>query len=211
MKRTAIVNLTKLKWINTLSNNKLLISMALVYVFGIFIGTLFLKNSSAVLNVATLNFEEYLDIRLSRGFFDIFLNSFISALPVALIIFLCGTSLIGIALTFFSLTYCGITYGITSAFLYSNYALIGIAYNSLILIPCTVLTALGFLLSGKEAFIFSLRLAKLTMPKGQTANVYSDFKNYCIKFALIVFIFIGSAILDAVLTKSFIGYFNFWH
>lgn len=209
MKRTAIVNLTKLKWINTLSKNKLLISFAFIYVFGIFLGTLFLKNSSAVFNVATLNFEEYLDIRLNRGFFDIFLNSFISALPIALLIFLCGTSLIGIALTFFSLTYCGITYGITAAFLYSNHALIGIAYNSLILIPCTVLTALGFLLSGKEAFIFSLRLAKLTMPRGQIANVYSDFKNYCIKFALIVFILIGSAILDAVLTKSFIGYFNF--
>ncbi len=209
MKRTAIVNLTNLKWVNTFSRNKLLISLSVVYVIGIFLGAVFLKNSNAVFNVALLNFKEFLALRLNKGIFDIFLSSFVSVLPVALVIFLCGTSLIGIVLTFFSLAYCGMSYGITAAFLYSNYALNGIAFNSLILIPYTLFAAIGYLLSGKEAFIFSLRLAKLTMPKGQSANVYSDFKNYCIKFALIILIFIGAALTDAILTKTFIGYFNF--
>ena len=68
--------------------------------------------------------------------------------------------------------YCGFDYGICTGYLYSNYLLQGIAFNSLILIPCTLISIFGYLLLSREAFYFSLQLLRLTMPNAKNHSAW---------------------------------------
>ncbi len=209
MKRTAIINLRKTKFAGSFAENRLIIILMFVYVVGIAAGALFLRLSGTVYSIAQNSFNSFLLTRTDKDFFGIFITAFTSLLPAALILFLCGTSVVGVALSPIAVCYCGFNYGITAAYLYKQYLLQGIAFNSLILIPCTVLAVIGYLISGREAFIFSLRLVRISMPKGQAANMYDEFKRYCKKFSLIILLYVVSALADAVLSVSFLKYFSF--
>ena len=209
MKRTTIVNLNKSKFVNVISKNNIVIIMTFFYVLGILLGVLWLKNSQGIFDIAKQSFSAYLSERSAKGLFSVFLSSFSSLLPVALLLFLCGTSIVGIVLTPLAVCYRGFEYGILSGFLYSTFSLQGIAFNSLILIPCTILAVFGYIISGREALKFSLKLARISMPKGQAANLYNDFKTYCKIFILILILFVFSALLDAIMSVSFLKFFNF--
>lgn len=209
MKRATIVNLNKSKFVNVISKNNIVIIMAIFYALGILFGVLWLKNSQSILEIARQSFSDYLAARENKGMFSVFLSSFMGTLPIALLLFLCGTSIVGIVLTPLAVCYRGFEYGVLSGFLYTTFSLQGIAFNSLILIPCTILAVFGYIISGREALKFSLKLAKISMPKGQAANLYSDFKTYCKIFILILILFVFSALLDAIMSVSFLKFFNF--
>ena len=209
MRHTGIVNLSRSKFANTVLKNNVVIILAICFVVGIIVGVLAIGNSEALLNIAKSDFDSYLTLRRNSSFGNIFFSSFLSVLPYALLIFLCGTSIVGIALTPLSVMYRGFCYGLTAAYLYNTMSLQGIAFNSLILIPTTLIAVFGYLTCGREAVNFSINLAKISMPNGQAVSIYNDFRLYC-KRSLIYFIFyIASALLDAIMCGSFIKFFNF--
>lgn len=209
MKRSTIVNLNKSKFVDVISKNNIVIIMAFFYALGILFGVLWLKNSQSISKIAEQTFSDYLTVRAGKGMFSVFAASFAGSLPTALLLFLCGTSIVGIVLTPLAVCYRGFEYGILSGFLYITYSLQGIAFNSLILIPCTILAVFGYIVSGREALKFSLKLAKISLPKGQAANLYGDFKTYCKIFLLILLLFVLSALLDAIMSVSFLKFFSF--
>lgn len=209
MRHSGIVNLSRSKFANTVLKNNVVIILAICFVIGIIIGVMVIGNNDTLLNIAKSDFESYLTIRRNGSFGNIFLSSFLNVLPYALLIFLCGTSIVGIALTPLSVMYRGFCYGLTAAYLYNAMSLQGIAFNSLIIIPTTLITVFGYLTCGREAFNFSINLAKISMPNGQAVSIYNDFRLYC-KRSLIYFVFyIASALLDAIMCGSFIKFFNF--
>ncbi len=209
MRNSAIFNLNRNKFFDSFKKNKFIIFTLAAYVTGIIIGILWLKNSKAVTDIAATDFNSYVSLRIGGTFPSIFYDSFISFLPICLVFFLCGTSVVGIILIPILICYCGFDYGICTGYLYSNYLLQGIAFNSLILIPCTVIAVLGYLLLSRESFYFSLQLLRVTMPNSKNPNIYSGFKGYCKKFFFLMLIFVGASLLDALLTYSFITYFAF--
>lgn len=209
MMHTKIINLRRTKFISSFSKNRLIIMLTAAYILGLFLGVLFLRQSNAVLNIAQNSFKGYVTIRTTKDFFGIMLKAFTDFLPTLLILFLSGTSVVGIALAPIGIGYCGFRYGITAGFLYKQYLIQGIAFNSLILIPCTVFSVIGYFIAAREALKFSFRLVRISLPKGQAANIYDDFKLYCIRFIIIILIFILSSAVDAAMSVLFLKYFSF--
>lgn len=209
MRNSAILNLNRTKIFNVLSKNKFTFSILLCYVIGIVLGVVCLKNSQTVYNTAKSDFVNYLSVRYNLAFFNVFLNAFLAVLPFCLVIFLCGTSVVGVVLIPICVCYCGFEYGICTAYLYKQYLLQGIAFNSLILIPATLVSILGYILLSKEAFGFSVQLLRITMPNYNNVGVYSGFKGYTKRFLLLILIFIGSALADSLLNFAFLDFFNF--
>ena len=209
MRNSAILNLNRTKCLSVLSKHRMLIFILLSYVAGIVLGVFWLKNSNAIYEIAAADFDKFLSARTGVPFFKVFYNSFLSLLPVCLVLFLCGTSVVGVVLIPIAVCYCGFDYGICTGYLYKEYLLQGIAFNSLILIPCTLIAILGYVMLSREAFSFSSNLLRVTMPNVKESNIYSSFKGYCKKFLLQILIFVASALLETVLTVSFLSFFSF--
>lgn len=209
MRKTTIVSLRGSKLRKTFSQNNLLIGLTISYLIGILLGVFFVGGNLSVEALAAENFSQFFALRKSSGFAKIFLSSAADSLPVILILFLSGTSFIGIALSPMAVCYQGFKYGILSGYLYLRMSLQGIAFNALILIPSSVISVFGVLLCGKAAFEFSVNLAKISMPKGQSANLYNHFKEYCKRYIFLILIFIAAFLLDATLCVSFLKFFGF--
>ena len=209
MKRSGIVNLSHSKFVDTILKNNVVIVLAVFFIVGVVIGVMSLGNNDTLFSITKNDFVNFLNQRRNTSFGNVFISSFLNILPYVFLIFICGTSIVGIALTPLSIMYRGFCYGMTAAYLYNTMSLQGIAFNSLILIPTTLVAVFGYLTCGREAFNFSINLAKISMPNGQAVNIYNDFRLYC-KRSLIYFMFyIASALLDAIMCVSFIKFFNF--
>lgn len=208
MRKSAILSLNNRRLFYTIKKNNILILLALCYLVGILLGVFCLKGLSSLEAIAAYDFDKYCAARISGGFFSIFLKSLFSYIPLALIIFLLGTSIAGVAVVPFAVGYCGFRYGVMAAYLYKTHLLQGIAFNALLVIPCVIFTLFCYVLSAREAIGFSVRLIKLSLPKGQAANLYNDFRYYCKRFCLILLLLVCAAIVDAVLSLSFLKLFN---
>lgn len=208
MKRTTVINLRNSKFLNSVKGNYLVIIFAVVFIIGLTLGTFWVAKNTTIQGIALEEFNVFKTVRQNNKIFKVFLISILDILPFALIVFLCGTSFIGIALTPLVICFFGFKYGIFSGFLYMNYMLKGIAFNSLLLIPTMLFCAIALFVLGRNAFNFSLLLARISMPGGQVVNLYNFFQNYCKKFLLIFVLFIFAAMIDAVMSVSFIKFFD---
>ncbi|MBQ0083840.1 MAG: hypothetical protein KBS52_03635 [Clostridiales bacterium] len=209
MKRVATINLRKAKFFEIFSENKFLMVITVIYFIGVLLGVIFLKKSSAVFSVAANSFSAFVKVRSGSDFFSVLLSAFTSFLPIVLILFLSGTSVVGVVLSPLTISYCGFAYGITAGYLYSNFTLKGIAFNSLILIPCTLIAVIGYFICSRAAFNLSLNLVRVTLPQSSGGNIYGDFKAYCRKFSIILLLFALSSLLNAIMSVSFFKYFDF--
>ncbi len=209
MRKSAIVNLNSSKFVNTLRLNYLIIIFSVVYILGIFLGTFLVSKNSAVATAAATTFSGHLEVRQSAGFFRIFLNSFLDLLPVALAVYLCGTSLVGVALIPLVIAFKGVSLGVLSGYLYSAYLLKGIAFNALLLIPTNLIAAIALIICGRISYNFSLVLIRASIPRGQAVNLYNHFQNYCKSFLISLTLFSFSALLDALMSIGFMKLFTF--
>lgn len=209
MKHITTINLRKSKVIGSFSQNKFLIVFTILYAFGILLGVFLLKRNSAVFALAKASFSSFKLVRTTENFWNIFLSAVMSFLPTVLALFLSGTSVVGVALSPVIVCYCGFSYGITAGFLYTNYSLQGIAYNSLILLPCTFFALIGYFICAKSAFGFSLNIVRAILPEKRCEGIFDNFKGYCSRYALNLFIFVVPCLLDSILSVSFFKYFKF--
>ena len=209
MRKSAILNLNRAKFFETIAKNKFVIGTLFCYVLGIVLGVVCTTKSTKVLEIARSDFSSYLTGRNGMPFFNGVLGNFFELLPMCLVIFICGTSVVGVVLIPIAVCYCGFEYGIVTAFLYRQYLLQGIAFNSLILIPSTLLAILGYILLSKEAFGFSIQLLKASMPGFTNQDFYLGLKGYSKHFFIIIFVFLLSALADSLLSLAFLGFFNF--
>ena len=99
MKRTTVINLRNSKFLNSVKGNYLVIIFAIVFIIGLTLGTFWVAKNSTIQNIALEEFNVFKTVRQNNKIFKVFLISIFDVLPFALIVFLCGTSFIGIALT----------------------------------------------------------------------------------------------------------------
>ena len=184
--------------------------MTALYIIGLLIGVLSLTGGSSSLHEATKQtLDAYLTARTGKGFFSILLSSLIYQVPFVLIAFLCGTSLVGVALVPLIICYKGFTIGLLSAMLYATYSLKGITFMVLLVIPYTIVSVIALLLAARESIGFSLLLVRLSMPKGTATSIYNDFKNYCARYLFLLIVLLAAAIVDAILSLAFMRFFAF--
>lgn len=209
MKTSRVVSLKNLGILNYILKNRVIIILCISFAVGIAIGVFSLDDSSIAKLIADSVFDQLFSTRETRAFFAVFLSSTMLCALLLMICFLCGASLMGIIIVPLFIIVCGFMYGNLSAYLYSQFALKGIAFNAVILMPPTLILFICLTFAARESIGFSLLLAKTTLPKSRPINLCVDFKNYCGRYLLLASIIVFVALIDATLTKTLLHYFNF--
>lgn len=207
MKTGTVVNLRGFKFFDFLRKNHMLLIMCIFLIIGIAAGTF--GNSRKVYGMTEDLLNYYLSKRMDCSFISSFASSALTFVISLLICFVFGASMMGVAVIPVFIGIIGFWYGSIASFLYSVYALKGVAFNALILLPCLLIFFVTMVFSASEGVAFSLILAKSTLPKSRPMNLYIDFKNYCARYSVFLLFIILAAFLDAVLSHTFIGFFKF--
>lgn len=209
MKKSRVVSLKNIGIADFFKRNIIIIVLCLLFVIGVIAGTICYIKSPAANNLAKEWFFDYISFRTTGSFLKIFLNSALFFMLVALCVFACGTSMIGVVLIPLISGYLGFRYGCIASYVYSVYQLKGIAFNSIILIPPTAVFLVGLFFAARYSVEFSLIISRLTIPKTTAHNLSMDFKNYCGKFLMLIAVIVLVALVDALLCKWLIGFFEF--
>jgi len=209
MNKSRVVSIKNLHFFDSLLKNKIILLMCIMLIAGIFAGALLFSKSDATANLAEDLLKDFLKKRQGAAFLSITVSSALVFLGVALVTFIFGTSMMGIVLLPISLFFLGYFYGSFSALLYANHSIKGVAFNAVIVIPPLAIFLIGLIVTVKYAFDYSLILSKLTLQRGTPKNLCNDFKFYCGKYLILVFIILIASIVDAILNRSFLNYFSF--
>jgi len=210
MNRGKVFTLNKSGFINYIYKNKGLFLLTIFYILGLVLGVLLIRKNNVTYNFSELLFNEYILNRTNTTFISVFLSSFFTMFILVFIVFLSGTSFVGVVLSPITVVAFGYLNGAFLSYIYIQNSIKGIAFNAVIIIPTAILFIIGLLLSARESLNFSSELVKLTFYKGYASSkVFELFKNYCVKYALLLFLSISSALFDGVFSVSFIKYFDF--
>lgn len=210
MKRSKIIVLNKAGFINFFKRNQILILILSIFIIGLILGVILIDKSKTTLSLSEYLFSNYIKTHCNQKFILIFLKSFISFFSYIFLIYLSGTSLIGVIISPFLVGACGYLSGAFISNLYNNYSLKGIAFNATNIIPSLVFFLLALILCARESLNFSYELSKLTLTRKYAyANIFDYFKNYCGRYLVLSLLLILSSLIDATLSKVFLHYFNF--
>lgn len=208
MQRGKVLNLSRLRFTEVLFKNKLLIISLAVFLAGIIFGIISVGKYKNLTDFSAGFITDFMNLRNTEKFSKILLSSFFRSVTVLIIFAVFGTSMFGVVTVPFLLSVIGVVYGNITAYLYSEFALKGIAFNAVIFLPSVVVFLIVLLLASKEAVNFSLKISSLTFVKSGLYNLTLEFKKFLISFLLFISAALVSSIIDAVISCSFIKYFQ---
>lgn len=208
MQRGKVLNLSRLRFTEVLFKNKLLIISLAVFLAGIIFGIISIGKYKNLTDFSSGFITEFMDLRNTEKFSKILLSSFFNSVTVLIVFAVFGTSMFGVVTVPFLLSVIGVIYGNITAYLYSEFALKGIAFNAVIFLPSVIVFLIVLLLASKEAVNFSLKISSFTFSKSGLYNLTLEFKKFLISFLLFISAALVSSIIDAVISCSFIKYFQ---
>lgn len=208
MQRGKVLNLSRLRFTEVLFKNKLLIISLAVFLAGIIFGIISVGKYKNLTDFSAGFITDFMNLRNTEKFSKILLSSFFRSVTVLIIFAVFGTSMFGVVTVPFLLSVIGVVYGNITAYLYSEFALKGIAFNAVIFLPSVVVFLIVLLLASKESVNFSLKISSLTFAKSGLYNLTLEFKKFLISFLLFISAALVSSIIDAVISCSFIKYFQ---
>lgn len=189
--------------------NYFLLSIFLLFVIGIFLG-IFLFPKNTVLSDFSKNYiNDFLDFRSLSSFWGILFSSFLSSLSQLFLLFLLGASLFGVITVPAAVILKGFVQGLTTAYLYSAFALKGVAFNAVVYIPSCLIFIIVLMVAARESMRFSMKISSLTLSKTLPMNLSFEFKDYCVKFLTYSAFSAISALIDAIVSSSLITNFSF--
>lgn len=192
-----------------IKRNSTFLVFALFIALGVLFGVLCYSNFEAIKPITEELFYEHYNLHSKTTFFSLAGQTILNILPIALTAFIIGTSAVGCVLIPILPLILGFLFGIISGCLYDTQEVMGIVFNLLILLPPSIIAFLGLLLCCRESFGFSKLLAVMCIKGGKCFNLYLDFKNYCIRYLIILILFVIYALIDSSLATLFIRFFNF--
>ena len=208
MQRGKVLNLSRLRFTEVLFKNKLLIISIAVFLAGIIFGIISVGKYKNLTDFSAGFITDFMDLRNTEKFSKILLSSFFRSIAVLIVFAVFGTSMFGVVTVPFLLSVIGVIFGNITAYLYSEFALKGIAFNAVIFLPSVIVFLIVLLLASKEAVNFSLKISSLTFSKSGLYNLTLEFKKFLISFLLFISAALVSSIIDAVISCSFIKYFQ---
>lgn len=208
MNRTASIRI-KGPNLNYLKNNLTFVLLLLLMIVSVIAGTIVFSRSQAVRLYTDGLFDDYIALRHDKTFFVGFLNSLKSVLPLTVICFMCGTSVIGAVISPVCVSAAAFIYGCMASDLYSTYGLSGIIFNLFVLLPPSLILLFCVLLSAKECVDFSRQIAAACIREARPRNLYDDFRGFCMRHLILIVPIIFSALADIALYNLFEKYFEF--
>ena len=208
MKPGGVVSLKKIRLVDYFTKNRLILLMFFVFLIGFTVSSISFSGSKAA-QISDGIFKDFISDRQRTSFIQIVFSVLIEYLIVYLAFFAAGASATGVV--FVPLLCCclGLYYGTLAAYSYASFAIRGIAFNSVIVIPAALIFTLSILFVSKESFVFSSVILRLLLPKSKPVNASSEFKRYSAKFLLLSVFTLLASIADAVVSVSFLNYFTF--
>ncbi len=202
----------KLHYVNKVylfvKENGVLLTAALFLIVGLFIGIFTYSKNSFAFDYSKDYIINILSNQNNLSFINLFFDSFVSGLLYAVILFSFGASVLGLALSPFLLSFKGFLYGSVVTYLYSEYALNGIVFHTVFILPSAVLYIIALILFARESVYFSAFLVRLTLPSTAPQNLYIPFKNYCKRYLLIGILILFSSIIDSLISVNFLNKFT---
>ncbi|MBO5232033.1 MAG: hypothetical protein J6B88_05355 [Clostridia bacterium] len=208
MKNTSSKTKNKTSILETINQNNSLIFMVFCFLLGFLVGVLIFKTQNISAGYYSAEFTQLYN-KLNSSFPLAVLDSFLSQLPYAAAIFLSGTCMVGAILVPAVAAIRGAAYGMVMAYAYFSYGLMGIVFCLLIIIPSAVIAAIAVILACREALGFSLSLARLAFPETKKPRIEQDFKLYCMRQLFVLIFFVTSAVVQGLMSASFISFFDF--
>ncbi len=198
-----VINLNKCgNIIDFFKSNKSVIILLGLFLSGFILGIFSLDTFEGYRDFFAKTVDSFIDIRNNESFFKIFSNSFFGFISYLILFFIAGSSVLGVVFIPFLVFFGGLYFGGIMSFLYSEYALSGVAFSAVMVVPSAVLFGVSIILSAREAIGFSVRLSKLTFPRTVPANLYYDFKNYCGRFIVIFLLVLFSSLTDGLIAVN---------
>ena len=209
MNRGRVVNLSGVRVLEILKTNAYSLICFLFLILGVIGGLILFDDFKWLTNFCEKFFSNYLSDRQNASYFKIVITSYLQHLLLFLTIFIFGTTLFGVVLVPTSLSFCGFFYGAGVAYLYSNFALKGVAFNAVIFLPPVILFLLFLVFASKHAMVFSLNIARLTLPDTLGQNLFISFKTYAMNLLFLVLGAVSSSLIDALISISLLKFFEF--
>ncbi len=189
--------------------NYFLITVFLLFVIGIVLGV-FLFEKNTVLSDFSKNYmTDFINSRNESSFWGILWSSFLGSLAQLFLMFLLGASLFGVVTVPAAIILKGFAQGLATAYLYSQFALKGVAFNAIVYIPATLVFIIVLMVSAKESIKFSIKISSLMLSKTMPLNLSFEFKDYCVRFLSFCGFTLLSALIDAVISSTLITNFSF--
>lgn len=204
MQKGKVLSLKNFKLADFVARNNILTILVVLIAGGIAVG-IFTQSKIQLLSEYSADYlERFIALRSGESFVSVALSSFMGSALVLLLLFAAGTSMLGVVLVPLLTAVRGMFFGGVSALLYSQYAVKGIAFNAVLIIPSAFVFVIALLLAARESMRFSVLIAKISLPRSPSINLAFDFKNYCGRYLFIALIVLASALVDAVLSCSFL-------
>ena len=152
-------------------------------------------------------FDNYILTRSDASILNLFFNSLIINLIFILISFFAGMSCFGFPVTVILPAIKGLGYGVVTGYLFSEYALSGIGYYLLTILPGGIISNATLLYICNEACFLSADILMIVLAKKQSDN--NKIILYTKKLLLLITISVFSSFLDSLLIKAFSYLFIF--
>ncbi len=209
MQRGKVLNLSKYQIISFLKTNAYLLIGILFISLGISLGLALFDDFKIVTYLLEKFFTSFVSFRQESKFIKIVFYSFLKSLLLLFLIYASGTTLFGVVTVPLTLSFCGFFYGSAVAYLYSTFAIKGVAFNAVIFLPSNLLLIIILIFTARYAMLFSLNIAQLTLPNGMQGDLYFQFKDYSLKFLFLTLASISAALIDGLTAVSMLKFFEF--
>ena len=208
MKKTKIISIKQFNIIEFIKKNKISLLLCVLFLIGAIVSVVLYKRTFISNKIPFWLNDYYFSIKQATPFIS-FSKSFLSLLLIIVTFYMCGTSMMGIITVPISVSLLGFITGSFIAHIYSQYAIKGVAYTAVILVPSALIFLVALLNTCKYTISFSFNLLKLTFGNNSHKNIADEFKNYCYKYLSLLIFTVLSVILDLFLNNSFLKYFEF--
>lgn len=198
MRKGTVINLGQFKVaITFLRKNWCVLLLAFSFVIGLVFGSIIIKHNQMFLKWAEGYTENYLSLRNSGNFWQIFFDSFIVSFCFLLAILVLGTSIIGVTTVPLVVGLRGVGLGALMGTVFTEYSLKGIVINTLAIIPTSVISVLFMIISAREGMRLSAAVIKITLPNSPPRNLSPAFSCFLKRTAVLLIPIIISAVVDA--------------
>ncbi len=191
-------------------NNRLSILLIFSTVISMILGSI----HASCINLGTAKkldilFLSDFDVRTSQSIFYTFVSSFCSNFLFWLTISLSAFSIFGVILSPLILIFrqCGL--GFTAGYLYLIYGFKGLAFYILVLMPGMLISSASFIFLTMNSVKFSIKVIRLFCPNLNQGSICNHTKIYIKKLFILLFILLGSSVIDMGFMKIFYNLFVF--
>lgn len=184
--------------------NLLLIALATLFITGLVIGAICVHTAGhTILEKLTQMFQNYSQIRTQQSMLLNFSNSFATGAGCILVLYLCGLSAWGSIPSLLIPVFKGMGLGIICGTLYADYGVHGFGYCALVIMPGALLSTIAILLPAKEAIRWSAAIFnKICLSRESHSE---RFRNYSIKFLILLLFVAVSSVVDMLAIRLFSG------